>query len=72
MNEVYFERVFNLGNFESMRIGLRATVHGAEEVEKALRALDMATVRYRDGTQRAPEGKQPTFLNDFEARRGKQ
>jgi Lhr-like helicase len=47
VNEVYFERVFNLGNYETCRIGLRATVTDENGVAKTLIALDRATVRYR-------------------------
>ena len=47
INEVYFERVFNLGNYETTRIGLRATVTEEFGVAKTLQALDKATVRYR-------------------------
>jgi hypothetical protein len=47
VNEVYFESVFNLGNYETTRIGLRATVTKENSVAKTLRALDSATVRYR-------------------------
>jgi hypothetical protein len=47
VNEVYFERVFNLGNYESFRVGLRATVTEEFGVAETLMALDRATVRYR-------------------------
>ena len=47
INEVYFERVFNMGNYETCRIGLRATVTEENGVAKTLIALDRATVRYR-------------------------
>jgi hypothetical protein len=47
INEVYFERVFNLGNYETARIGLRATVTQETGVAKTLQALDKATVIYR-------------------------
>ena len=47
INEVYFERVFNLGNYETTRIGLKATVTDEFGVAKTLQALDRATVRYR-------------------------
>ena len=47
INEVYFERVFNLGNYETCRIGLRATVTENNNVANTLVALDKATVRYR-------------------------
>jgi hypothetical protein len=47
INEIYFERVFNMGNYETTRIGLRATVTAENGVARTLRALDKATVRYR-------------------------
>ena len=47
VDEVYFERVFNLGNYETCRIGLRATITDEFGVAKTLQALDRATVRYR-------------------------
>jgi len=47
INEVYFERVFNLGNYETMRIGLRASVTEEYGAERTIKALDKATVRYR-------------------------
>jgi len=47
IKEVYFERVFNMGNYETCRIGLRATVTEENGVAKTLIALDRATVRYR-------------------------
>jgi hypothetical protein len=47
VNEVYFERVFNLGNYETCRIGLKATVTEEFGVAKTLCALDRATVIYR-------------------------
>ena len=51
INEVYFERVFNLGNYETMRIGLKATVTDDYGVERTIKALDKATVRYRKGSE---------------------
>jgi hypothetical protein len=47
INEVYFERVFNMGNYETCRIGLKATVTEEFGVARTLQALDRATVRYR-------------------------
>ena len=47
ITEVSFERVFNLGNYETCRIGLKATVTLENGVAKTLQALDRATVRYR-------------------------
>ena len=45
--EVSFERVFNLGNYETCRIGLKATVTRENGVANTLKALDKATVEYR-------------------------
>jgi len=49
VTEVSVERVFNLGNYESIRIGFKATI-GPEnpDVEKTLASLDKATIRYAD------------------------
>ena len=46
VTEVYFERVFNMGNYETCRIGLKATVTPENGVAKTIKALDRATVRY--------------------------
>jgi len=50
------ERIFNLGNYENVKIGFTATI-GPEnlDVEKTLKALDRAAVRYADATY--PIGK---------------
>ena len=56
VSEVYFERVFNLGNYETCRIGLRATVTEEYGVAKTIKALDRATVRYR-GSMGGVNGK---------------
>jgi len=47
ITEVRFDRTFNLGNYESLKIGLVATI-GPEnpDVAKTLRALDRATSKY--------------------------
>jgi len=47
ITEVRLERIFNLGNFENIKIGFTATI-GPEnpDVEKTLRALDRATSKY--------------------------
>jgi hypothetical protein len=47
INEVYFERVFNLGNYETCRIGLRATVAPGDDPEKVVAALSGATIKMR-------------------------
>jgi hypothetical protein len=48
ITEVYFERVFNLGNYETMRIGLRATVGPGQSAEAVIEQLDAATIRMRN------------------------
>jgi len=51
IKEVSFERVFNLGNYETCRIGLKATVTEENGVAKTIKALDRATVRYRNSME---------------------
>jgi hypothetical protein len=48
VKEVYFERVFNLGNYESFRIGFTATVGPKQSAEKVVAMLDEATVKCRN------------------------
>jgi hypothetical protein len=48
VKEVYFERVFNLGNYESFRIGLTATVGTKQTAEEVVTALDEFTVKVRN------------------------
>jgi hypothetical protein len=48
IKEVYFERVFNLGNYESFRIGLTATVGVKQTAEEVVTALDEFTVKLRN------------------------
>jgi hypothetical protein len=48
IKEVYFERVFNLGNYEPMRIGLKATVGPGQTAEEVVSALDEFTVQLRN------------------------
>jgi proteasome assembly chaperone (PAC2) family protein len=52
INEVYFERVFNLGNYETCRIGLRATVGANQDPIEVVAALDKATVEMRKNQRR--------------------
>ena len=52
ITEAYFERVFNLGNYETIRIGLRATVSPKQDPEDVVRALDEATVKMRNSHKR--------------------
>jgi Lhr-like helicase len=44
IREVYYERVFNLGNYETFRIGLTATVGPKQEVDELIAMLDEYTV----------------------------
>jgi proteasome assembly chaperone (PAC2) family protein len=48
IKEVYFERVFNLGNYETMRIGLHATVAVNQTAQEVIQALDAFTVKMRN------------------------
>jgi hypothetical protein len=48
IKEVHFERVFNLGNYESFRIGFTATVGPTDNLENVLTALDERTVQARN------------------------
>jgi hypothetical protein len=48
IKEVHFERVFNLGNYESFRIGYTATVGPSDSVEDVLVALDKAVIKARN------------------------
>jgi hypothetical protein len=48
IQEVYFERVFNLGNYETFRIGLTATVGPKQTAEEVAGMLDEATVKIRN------------------------
>ena len=54
ISEVYFERVFNLGNYETFRLGLRATVGSNQTTEDVIAELDAFTVKVRN--KRANEG----------------
>jgi hypothetical protein len=44
ITEVYFERVFNLGNYETFRLGLRATVGPKQTLEQVIADLDDFTL----------------------------
>jgi hypothetical protein len=48
IKEVHFERVFNLGNYETFRIGLTATVGPKQTAEEVAGMLDEATVKIRN------------------------
>jgi len=48
ITEVYFERVFNLGNYETFRLGLTATVGPKDVVEDIITRLDEYTVKMRN------------------------
>jgi hypothetical protein len=48
IREVYFERVFNLGNYETFRLGLHATVAPGQTVEGVVADLDEFTIKIRN------------------------
>jgi hypothetical protein len=48
IKEVYFERVFNLGNYETFRLGLKATVGPKQTAEEVVTALDEFSVKLRN------------------------
>jgi hypothetical protein len=48
IKEVHFERVFNLGNYESFRIGLTATVGPKQTAEEGVVMLDEFTIKLRN------------------------
>jgi hypothetical protein len=48
ITEVYFERVFNLGNYETFRIGLHATVGPKQTPEQLIAELDDFILKARD------------------------
>ena len=45
--EVHFTRKFNLGNYETEDVGFVATVADDQKAEEVLKALDLATIKYR-------------------------
>jgi hypothetical protein len=55
INEVYFERVFNLGNYETFRLGLRATVSPKQKPEDVVSQLDEFTLQMRNKRMRGKE-----------------
>jgi hypothetical protein len=48
IKEVHFERVFNLGNYESFRIGLTATIGPKQTAEEVVADLDAFTLKIRN------------------------
>ena len=48
ITEVYFERVYNLGNYETFRLGLKATVGPKQTPEEVVEALDEFTMKIRN------------------------
>jgi hypothetical protein len=53
IKEVHFERLFNLGNYETVRIGLTATIGTGDDVDDIVRQLDERTVKLRNGEAKA-------------------
>jgi hypothetical protein len=56
IKEVYFERVFNLGNYETFRLGLHATIGPGQTVETVVSDLDAFTLKMR--SERVRKGGQ--------------
>lgn len=48
IKEVYFERIFNLGNYENFKIGLTASVGPGDTAEDVVIALDKFTLKMRN------------------------
>jgi hypothetical protein len=55
ITEVYFERVFNLGNYETFRLGLRATIGPGQTAESVIADLDACTLKMRKERARKNE-----------------
>lgn len=47
ITEVYFERIFNLGNYENFKIGLTATVGPKQTPDEVVVKLDAFALRMR-------------------------
>jgi hypothetical protein len=56
IKEVYFERVFNLGNYETFRLGLHATVGPGQTAEAVVAELDAFTLKMRKERVKGKEG----------------
>lgn len=48
ITEVHFNRKFNLGNYETMDVGLMATVGEGDDPIDTLKRLDQYTITYRE------------------------
>jgi len=48
VTEVSFDRLFNLGNYETFRIGLKATVGPKQTPEEVIEAMDEFTMKMRN------------------------
>jgi hypothetical protein len=64
IREVYFERVFNLGNCESFRLGLHATAGAGQTAESVIAELDAFTLEMRK-KQRKRNGRRCS-VNDMD------
>ena len=56
VKEVYFERVFNLGNYETFRLGLHATVGPKQTVDEVVSELDDFIVKVRNRRVKGKNG----------------
>jgi hypothetical protein len=45
IKEVYFESVFNLGNYEAFRLGLHAAIGPGQTAEDVITGLDAFTLK---------------------------
>jgi hypothetical protein len=50
IKEVYFERVFNLGNYETFRLGLHAAIGPGQTAASVIADLDAFTLKMRKET----------------------
>jgi proteasome assembly chaperone (PAC2) family protein len=55
--EATFGRVFNLGNFETFRVELKATVGPTQTPEDVVEALDEMTVKMRSRHKGGSDGR---------------
>lgn len=48
IREAYFDRVFNLGNYETFHLGLHAAVGAGQNAETVIEDLDAFTLKMRN------------------------
>jgi hypothetical protein len=57
IKEVYIERVFNLGNYETFRLGLHATIGAGQTAQSVIADLDAFTLKMRQERIKANGGQ---------------